>query len=157
MFVNEAVAEYSEVEERDAIAGRALVIPELEERNIEMNPPAFLPTSSIVLLWVLYGLLPALLAALAAKGGLVLLLHGVAVADRAGQRASRLRVAWRSLVTWGAICALHIGAVAVAPAFGFELAAVLPIVAATILMIISCALPGRSLQDRIAGTWLVPR
>ena len=47
-----------------------------------------------------YVCLPALIAALLFRGGLVLRMAGIAFVRRDGKRASRLRVFWRALVAW---------------------------------------------------------
>ena len=48
--------------------------------------------------------LPALVAALLFRGGLVLLIAGVTYVRRDGARASRLRLFWRAIVVWGPVC-----------------------------------------------------
>ena len=49
---------------------------------------------------LVYVCLPALVAALLFRGGLVLLIAGVTYVRKDGQRASRLRLLWRAMVAW---------------------------------------------------------
>lgn len=101
--------------------------------------------------------IPALIAALLFRGGLVLLLTGVTFVRRDGVRASRLRVFWRALVAW---CPLLL-AVALAgglkPVIGLFPAALISAALLCGLAILSLALPKRGLPDSFAGTWPVPR
>jgi len=111
------------------------------------------------------------------RQSLLLRLFGLALADRTGQPATRLRLCWRWLLTWGLIGTagfLAAGSVALVVAADFSpagereniLAFATPlawilgltftslVLAATIYAVTH---PSRSLQDRLAGTWLVPR
>jgi serine/threonine protein kinase len=114
------------------------------------------PTFSLFALPItlaLFVCLPALIAALAFRGGLVLLVTGVTFVRRDGRPASRLRLFWRALVTWSLLLA--------APALiwfnGNPAWATVAIGLFCALAIVSIALPQRGLQDRLAGTWPVPR
>jgi len=104
----------------------------------------------------LYVGLPAVLAALMFRGGLVLLTAGVTFVRKDGRLASRARMFWRSLVTWSPVGLVLLGSIismeekiawpgCVAFGLVFTLTAV------------SVALPVRGLADRLAGTWPVPR
>jgi uncharacterized RDD family membrane protein YckC len=106
----------------------------------------------------IYVALPAVLAALLFRGGLVLLIANVTFVRRDGARASRLRVFWRAIVAWTPIIL----------AAGLSVPGLLRLtgapwylpLAGTIvcgLVILSVALPRRGLPDRLAGTWPVPR
>jgi uncharacterized RDD family membrane protein YckC len=99
----------------------------------------------------------SLLCAIAFRGGALLRVLGIAVVTRTGADASRLRVLWRAIVAWspgviGAIGASYLVLIVPMPA---AIGIMATVVAA--LVIWSAALPERSLQDRLAGTWLVPR
>jgi hypothetical protein len=100
--------------------------------------------------------LPALMAALAFRGGLVLLLAGVTFVRNDGQRASRLRLLWRALLTWGPsffACVFSMQALDQQSIWG-------PWVGLGLVGLLaawSVLLPGRGLQDYFAGTWPVPR
>ncbi len=111
---------------------------------------------------IIYVCIPALIAALLFRGGLVLLMAGITFVRRDGRRASRLRVFWRALVAWsplGAALFLGFGIISVKR----ELAAfnTLPVwICCGLcfgLAVLSVALPQRGLPDRLAGTWPVPR
>jgi hypothetical protein len=99
----------------------------------------------------------SILCALAFRGGLVLRLLGIGVVTRTGADASRLRMVWRALIAWSPIL---VGALVFS-----LLAQVVPLPAAIagttlfvlVPVIFSVTLRERSLQDRLAGTWLVPR
>ena len=106
---------------------------------------------------VIYVAVPALLAALIFRGGLVLLGLGLAVAKRDGTRASRLRVFGRGLVAWFPVLLAPVLLGILSPMTGTIWAAALLSALVVGLAGLSLALPGRSLQDRIAGTPLVPR
>ena len=95
--------------------------------------------------------------ALLFRGGLLMRALGIAVVTRDGSDASRLRMLWRACVAW---LWLPLGGM-----LGAMLFPVLPvnsvvwIVVNFVLAVAawSAALRERSLQDRLAGTWLVPR
>jgi hypothetical protein len=112
---------------------------------------------------------PAIIAALCFRGGLVLLVFGVSVVRKDGRRASRIRVFWRSLLTWVApfILALLVFILA-----GMALAPTPPVGAPTVVVyttisilglfmmgLIACStlLPDRGIPDRLSGTRLVRR
>jgi uncharacterized RDD family membrane protein YckC len=168
----------------------------------------------------IYVCLPALLAALLFRGGLILRGFGVAVARRDGTPASRGRVLWRSLIAWSPVWLpsvllmlplllltirtsdrgprppevlraepasppVVVDVAETTPGAAMKVAtantnapapvlisarapsrspASIALVVGLLLTLIvvgltlwSLVLPGRSLQDRIAGTWLVPR
>ena len=76
---------------------------------------------------------------------------------RDGAKASRIRLLWRALVCWVPISALAVFAIAVAEK---RIAPGWPIAGAVVLVglaVWSLLLPVRSLPDRLAGTWPVPR
>ena len=123
-----------------------------------MRRSAWFPLAVGVTIQYLFVALPAVAAALLFRGGLVMLACSVAIARSDGLPASRPRAFWRSLVGWSAFLlypfvwmslASHGGHVTL---YGYMLAA---LVAA--LTGLSIMMPGRGLQDRIAGTCLVPR
>lgn len=122
------------------------------------TPPAAGHLAGIIFpgMLALYVGLPALIAALLFRGGVVLRLAGVVFVRRNGQLASRLRVFWRALVAWLPVIvglALWISMSnkhsAYTQALGWLIAGG--------LALISAALPERGLPDRLAGTWPVPR
>jgi uncharacterized RDD family membrane protein YckC len=94
-------------------------------------------------------------AAILFRGGVLMRVLGIAVVRRDGTDASRWRLLWRACVAWSPIALLL--KVSLDDA-GYEKGSTL-IVALPILCVViwSAATRGRTLQDRLAGTWLVPR
>ena len=70
-----------------------------------MKQPWFAPTVFAATSGIYVGV-PALIAALLFRGGLILLVSGVTFVRRDGARASRLRVFWRGLVAWSPFVAV---------------------------------------------------
>jgi eukaryotic-like serine/threonine-protein kinase len=103
----------------------------------------------------------ALFGAFVWRGGLTLRLFGAAVVNRHGEPVSRLRALWRAVVTWSIAVALPLffktsGEVTGASAGTLILQSLL--MALFIAGAVWTALnPSRSIQDRLAGTWVVPR
>jgi hypothetical protein len=133
--------------------------------NPRLNPlleasapqPLFLATVMLVI----YVCLPAWIAALLFRGGLVLRTAGIVFVRRDGKQASRLRMFWRALVAWsplwlvltGVIITLHKGGSAGLNDWGLVLYCGLYCG----LVVLSVVLPERGLPDRLAGTWPVLR
>jgi uncharacterized RDD family membrane protein YckC len=114
----------------------------------------------LLLVWAYGGyvvIAPGLLAALLFRGGPLWRAFGVAIVRRDGRPASRLRILWRNFLAFLPFLVLP----PVARIFGLHarlewlMIALLALLGA--LALFSTLLPGRSLQDRLAGTWLVPR
>lgn len=106
---------------------------------------------------VMYVALPAGIAALLFRGGLVLLTAGVTFVNRRGQRASRWRLFWRVIVAWSPLglgLAAFLGSMELLGILG---AALLGWAAIGLITLASLLLPERGLPDRLAGTWPVPR
>jgi len=113
----------------------------------------------------------SLVCAIAFRGGLAMLIFGVVAVKRDGSRAGRLRVLWRAMVTWSPYVLGLIGLVVISisgrvfadpdSAEGFTsvmgIASGIAIGLFAALAIVSVLLPERGIQDRLAGTWLVPR
>ncbi|MEM9280462.1 MAG: protein kinase [Verrucomicrobiota bacterium] len=107
---------------------------------------------------ILYVGVPAILASLICRGGLAMFTCGVALARaRDGKQASRGRAFWRSLVTWTPIYLAVLLGTSLNEHVSTPAACLLASLALLVLTAISLSLPGRGLQDRIAGTQLVPR
>ncbi len=128
-----------------------------------------------------------LLSALAARGGIVLRLMSIAVVTRTGTLASGSRTRWRAVLSWLPVLAAAAAAFAghsplltltpqaaqflvIAPMgllVFFPNEPSIPIVRLAIItlslavfalaVIAALIRPERGLQDRLAGTWLVPR
>ena len=101
--------------------------------------------------------IPAMIAALLFRSGLILFVSGVTFVRRDGARASRLRMFWRSLVAWSPLLAApFVFGFLMRPWGGFAAGAVAAFLVCSLAML-SVALPKRGLADRLAGTWPVPR
>jgi hypothetical protein len=100
---------------------------------------------------------PGLLAAVLFRGGPLWRAFGVAMVRRDGRPASRLRILWRNFLAFLPFMVVP----PVARVFGLhgrtEWLMIALLVSLGALALFSALLPGRSLQDRLAGTWLVPR
>ena len=115
--------------------------------------------------WVVVAYL-SLATALLFRGGPLMQLAGVAVVNGNGTPASRWRVFWRyciAIMPLNFICALSCGGApwrseSVGSGF-FHLVVISCLIGLislhVILAVISLLMPKRSLQDRLAGTWLV--
>lgn len=162
-FCEQSLREHTNLTQEQILNAAALVeplVPSSKRRTEDerMRRSAWFPLAVGVTIQYLFVALPAMAAALLFRGGLVMLACSVAVARSDGLPASRPRAFWRSLVGWSAFLlypfvwmslAGHGGHVTL---YGYMLAA---FVAA--LTGLSILMPGRGLQDRIAGTCLVPR
>ncbi|HUC85244.1 MAG TPA: protein kinase [Candidatus Acidoferrales bacterium] len=161
-FAERSVAEYAsptadEIKDADA----ALKGPLDAARAFDFSRNPWLPWFMAETTLVIYVALPALIAALAFRGGLILLSARVTFVRRDGARASRLRVFWRVLAAWSGfvVAFLLSAALSVAlkrPIGSFEISVLFLLLSGS-LVVISLALPERGLQDRVAGTWPVPR
>jgi hypothetical protein len=134
----------------------------------EASKPPDLPPLGVVAISMLGGffLLAAacsLVAALTFRGGVIRIL-GLELVTTDGRPASRLRVVGRTLLTWlplllGLMAVLAARAIGVPiPGFivftsGMGLGLLVTLAAA----IFAVARPERGIQDRLAGTWIVPR
>lgn len=156
-FAEQSVAEHptltpAETAEADTAVGK--YVPKQNVFGHELAPG--MPAMVFAISLFAYVGLPAVLAALLFRGGLVLLVGGVTYVRRDGVRASRLRLLWRALVTWLPVFILA-GCTISAFAKHVTWATWCYLAALALLAAISVALPQRGLQDRLAGTWPVPR
>ncbi len=106
--------------------------------------------------------LPSLLAALLFRGGLVLRLVGLDIVKWNGDKASRLRILWRSLIAWGPALLLPTLMARLVPLFGAlpgarAMGMTLVLIVTVSLWLWAALLLERGLHDRLAGTCLVPR
>jgi eukaryotic-like serine/threonine-protein kinase len=106
-------------------------------------------------------ILPSLVLAFVCRGGFLIHTLGIAIVTERGVRATRLRTFWRSLISWSPLLLLPILVILLKPFIreqvSFSGLLCLLLAALTVLVALSCLLPNRSLQDRLAGTYLVPR
>jgi uncharacterized RDD family membrane protein YckC len=156
-FAEQSVAEHpapteAEIKEADATVDKYVPKQQFFAGKL---PPAF-PVMILAATLVFYVGLPALVAALLFRGGLVLLIAGMTYVRNDGQRASRLRLFWRAIVVWGpSFLAFIVAAIALAAHWIWQPWLALALLG--LLAAVSIALPKRGLQDRLAGTWPVPR
>jgi hypothetical protein len=156
-FAEQSVAEHpapsaAEVAEAEAAVGK--YVP--KQQFFAEKPSPALPVVVLTTSLLIYVGLPALVAALLFRGGVVLLIAGVTYVRKDGLRASRLRLLWRSLVAWSPVLPVaFVATLALAKHFTWQPWLALALL--SVLVAVSVALPGRGLQDRLAGTWPVPR
>jgi hypothetical protein len=110
-----------------------------------------------VAFWIFYGALPSLLMALIMRRGLLLAIFGAVVVNSLGEQASRRRAFWRALIAWSPFLLGLVLAILLTPVTGIGTAAIIVLALIVALNILSLLRPDRSLQDRLAGTWLVPK
>jgi uncharacterized RDD family membrane protein YckC len=103
----------------------------------------------------------ALFGALVMRGGFTFRGFGAAMVNRYGQPVSRFRALWRAIVTWSLVCALMLlfkggdTATNIDPRLLIlQTLGVGLVVAAAVWTVLH---PSRSIQDRLSGTWIVPR
>jgi hypothetical protein len=148
-----------EIKDADAV----LKEPLDRARAFDFSKQPTFPVSMAGGALVIYVCIPALIAALLFRGGLVLLIARVAFVGRDGARASRLRVFGRALLAWSPLLpALFLSAglqfmIKPPVALPFSLLFIGGLLFIAGLVIVSLALPERGLPDRMAGTWPVPR
>ena len=161
-FAEQSVTEEPAATPQERAAAEAALKPMLLPAQGAMAM-TFRPWFMFMITLAIYVSLPAILAALIFRGGLVLWLAGVTFTRRDGAPASRLRLLWRALLIWcpfgllavisaiqGASQALGRGP---GPAWTPWLVAGL----VCGLPALSLVLPARGLADRLSGAWPVPR
>ncbi len=102
----------------------------------------------------------ALVAALATRGVMLRLL-GFEIVTADGRLAPRWRVLARTAIAWSPIL-VPLLATGVIEGVGAHLPDMIPVFAVALAVqcagaIVAIAQPARGLQDRLAGTWIVPR
>ena len=161
----EIIATHPSPSQDELAEATAIVQPVLDEMAASGGPFPPILAAFVGIAWAGIIAILSLLCALVFRRGLALLLLGVDLVTRDGSRASRLRVFWRCLVVWAPLPAIPIlmgwlltvvapstrGEVMLGLASALTFALYIPLVACSTL------LPERGLQDRLAGTWLVPR
>ena len=103
----------------------------------------------------------AVVGALVTGSGFSFRMFGAALVNRRGQRASRLRALWRAAVTWAPVAAMAVAFKAGPEVTEMSGAWFIPHVALLLVFAGGAAWafghPARGIQDRLAGTWIVPR
>ena len=101
-----------------------------------------------------------LLSALLFRGGLLLRLLGIAIVTEHAQ-ASRPRAFWRAVVAWSPAVlsglAVALGSPDGTPASGWLIIEAISLALIIAGIAYAVRYPARGIQDRVAGTWLVPR
>jgi len=161
-----ALVNYSNVSDADLTALRSehpTLMSELEEPPvIPQLSLAFLASAAdeaLVGMTILYAIyaVGGLITAVLFRVGFTLRLFRVAIVTGAGTEASRGRTLFRSVVAWSPLVVLFFARQAsIAGLFEPGRAALAGLLLA-VGVTWAIARPARGLQDRIAGTWLVPR
>jgi hypothetical protein len=157
-FAQESVTKYAGAPPEEVKAAEEALkgfTPSIDILNLQKNP--WMPLVAFVSTLFIYVGLPAVLGALLFRGGLVLLTAGVTFVNAAGAPASRIRLFWRALVTWSCIGVGLVVFLALLAFLGTLWAGAAGLAAVALLAGGSVALPERGIQDRLAGTWPVPR
>jgi eukaryotic-like serine/threonine-protein kinase len=156
-FAERSVAEHpnpNAAEVQDAEKAIAPLLPTTTLPDIRRLP--FFPVMVFAGAMVFYVSIPAILAAVLFRGGLILLIAGVAFVRWDGKRASRGRLLWRSAVAWSPVwVAFFLSAFYMQKPLTWGGALAFAVLSG--VTILSLCLPGRGLPDRLAGTWPVPR
>jgi hypothetical protein len=159
-FAEQSVAEHpaptpAEIKAAEAALGEKFAPYRQTSTSLE-KPPHWVAATTMMITLGCYVCLPAMIAALLFRGGLVLLIAGVTFVRKDGQPASRLRLLWRAILTWSPLLpALLLSFLAMLPHLAW--APWLSLGLLGLLAVVSIALPQRGLQDRLAGTWPVRR
>ena len=156
-FAEQSVAKHpspTKEEREEAAAAIDPILAALKSGNLIKHP--WFPLLAFAAALTIYVAVPALLAALLFRGGLVLRGFRVAIVRRDGTPASRLRLCWRGIVCWAPTLLWPAGFVLLRPVAGISGAAILLLGLVASLALCSVLLK-RSLQDRFSGTFLVPR
>ncbi len=157
-FAEQSVAEHpspSPDQIADAEAALKPLIPSSD--FFDWKKRLWLPVGTMGMMLLLGVGLPALIAAVAFRGGLLLRLAGVTFVRRDGSPASRLRLFWRAIVAWSPVALGVFCFAASLQRFGVSAASILSATVIGVLGLLSLIFPERGPQDRLAGTWPVPR
>ena len=153
-FAERCIAEHPAPTKEEIADADAALEPQLRHFAEALRPH---PLGVALALLIVYVGIPALIAALLFRGGLVLRMAGITFVRRDGKQASRLRVFWRALVAWSPLGVALLGLMPILLGASSDLALGLVCGLVCGLAVLSVALPERGLPDRLAGTWPVPR
>ncbi|MHC1764329.1 MAG: protein kinase [Verrucomicrobiia bacterium] len=157
-FAEESVAKFPHPAEEEVDQAADVIEPVLARVNSAnlIHEPWF-PLAVFGFTLMIYVAAPALLAALLFRGGVILRGLRIAIVRRDGAPASRLRMTWRGILAWAPVFAWPIAFASLKAVAGIAGAALILIALAGVVALVSSLLPGRGVQDRLAGTHLVPR
>ena len=123
---------------------------------VSLEPPTRRDSAAAALVSTAFFSIPGIICGFLFRGGALLYLFGIAVQTMDGSRASRLRCLLRAVVAWSPLLLPYLAIVAGHESIGTELLWILfPL--AVLGAIYTIIRPERGIQDRIAGTYLVPR
>ena len=157
-LAEESLGKHPHVSSEEMNRAMAQIKPLIDELNRWHAPSPTLMLEAAAVLGgtaIVFIMLPAMAAAMLFRGGMLLHSMDLAIVDRKGSRASRLRIFARSFVTWSPLLLLELLLVersALTFWVGLPLAALL--VAGVIVPLFT---PSRGLQERLTGTYLVPQ
>lgn len=157
-LAEEALGKHPHVSSQDMNHAMAQLKPLIDELNRWHAPSPTLMLEAAAVLGgtaIVFIMLPAMVAAMLFRGGMLLHSMDLAIVDRRGSRASRLRVFARTFVTWSPLLLLELLLLersALTLWVGVPLAALL--LAGAVLPLFT---PSRGLQERLTGTYLVPQ
>ena len=125
---------------------------------MQIISPLVVGAMQFVGMWFIFVALPGLIAAIAFRRGLIMLIFGVDCTTRRGALASRLRMFWRWIVFNTPVVLAPMALGLVYPSKQ-ELTLPLLIIAGVLVFVALCSslLPVRGLADRLSGTYPVPR
>ena len=165
------VAKYPNPSEKEVAEAKAVVEPMVGPDDA--NTIFGMSPLSMSAMQAGFGMVPlvigSLVCAIAFRSGLAMLIFGVVAVKRDGSRAGRLRFLWRAIVAWSPFVLGFVGFIflggwlfadpAVAEDTSFVLggAGGLALGLFAVVAVVSALMPERGIQDRLAGTWLVPR
>jgi len=120
--------------------------------------PATVGSIQFVGIWFIFVTLAGLIAVIAFRRGLIMLMFGVDCVTRSGALASRPRMLWRTIVFNAPVLSAPIVLALAFPLVKALAPSLLAIVGAlAIIAVWSSLLPARGLADRLSGTYPVPR
>jgi eukaryotic-like serine/threonine-protein kinase len=164
--IERILVDHPHVSNEQMEAATTAVGPFLERRARHASLQAINPWAIAVSgapLLLLATTLAAILSAWLFRGGLLLRLFDLVVVTPDGVPVSRLRAVGRAFAAWGPVIVIFwctpmvasmVGLLGSGPAAGVAISAALLFVGGAIFAVVD---PPRSLQDRIAGTYLIPR
>jgi eukaryotic-like serine/threonine-protein kinase len=156
-FAEQSLRDYANPTADELEDAIAKVEPLAKTQSLTMPWSAWFPLIAFCVSLILYVGVPALLAAIIFRQGLVLFACGMVVGHPDGRRASRWRIILRSVIAWAPVYVAPLLFSVVVNPLGQAPAVAIAGSLVCALTVLSIWLPRRSLQDRIAGTWLIAR
>jgi uncharacterized RDD family membrane protein YckC len=123
---------------------------------VSLEPPTLRNAATNTLSSIASFSIPGIIFGFFLRGGVLLYLFGITIQTAEGDRASRWRCLLRAVATWSSLLVLFLVMATGHKSIGNKLLFVL-VPLAVVGAIYSVIRPERGIQDRIAGTYLVPR